>query len=118
MLTYERAGGKDRTGVAAALVLGVARVPAEKIAREYALTRVGIEPAREVLMHKLTGGKEMDPRDPHIQWVSRADADVIRSFLQRIHESYGGVEQYVRDTLGFSDIDLDKMRKSLRPGAA
>ena len=52
--------GKDRTGVTAAVVLALAGMPHEYIAREYALTRIGMEPAREFLTSKLTGGKTVD----------------------------------------------------------
>ena len=44
--------GKDRTGVLAALILGLANVDIEYINHDYALTRVGMEPARSFLMQK------------------------------------------------------------------
>lgn len=48
--------GKDRTGVLAALILSVAGADLEAINRDYALTRIGIEPVRELLTAKLTAG--------------------------------------------------------------
>lgn len=44
--------GKDRTGLLAALVLSLAEVDLDYINRDYALTRVGVEPVREFLMQK------------------------------------------------------------------
>ncbi|TFY64488.1 hypothetical protein EVJ58_g2596 [Rhodofomes roseus] len=46
--------GKDRTGVAAALLLKVAGVNDDAIAEDYALTRVGREPARQMVMARLS----------------------------------------------------------------
>ena len=69
-LTYT-AGGKDRSGVAVMLILGLAGVPPEVISREYALTRIGVEPARRLLTEKLTGGKVVDMRSDHMQMISQ-----------------------------------------------
>lgn len=44
--------GKDRTGLLAALILGLAGVSLDYINRDYALTRVGVEPVREFLLQK------------------------------------------------------------------
>ena len=53
------AAGKDRTGLASALILSLAGLPSDYISREYALTRIGIEPMREFLTAKLTASKEL-----------------------------------------------------------
>lgn len=45
--------GKDRTGVLAALLLKLAGVDDDTVAEDYALTRVGREPARETVMARL-----------------------------------------------------------------
>ncbi|KAF2840821.1 hypothetical protein M501DRAFT_1030038 [Patellaria atrata CBS 101060] len=42
--------GKGRTGVLAAVVLGIVGAPRSVIAADYVLTRIGTEPAREVLL--------------------------------------------------------------------
>jgi len=52
--------GKDRTGLLAALILGVTTTPIDHINQEYALSRIGIELARPMLVEKLTGGKHSD----------------------------------------------------------
>lgn len=48
--------GKDRTAIAVALLLSIAGVPREFIAHDFALTRIGIEPVREMLQAKLAAG--------------------------------------------------------------
>lgn len=49
-LLFHCQGGKDRTGVLAALILSVAGVDDQVIAHDYTLTRLGLEPAREFLL--------------------------------------------------------------------
>ena len=63
--------GKDRTGVAVALILGVAGVPPSYISHEYALTRIGIEPVREFLTNKFTGGRALDLKNERLQALMR-----------------------------------------------
>lgn len=60
--------GKDRTGVAAGLLLALAGVPEGYICRDFALTRIGFEPARDLLTMKLTGGKPFDINDEEVKW--------------------------------------------------
>lgn len=59
---FHCAAGKDRTGVTAAIILALAGLPKDYITREYALTRIGVEPVRDLLTMKLTGGKSTDIR--------------------------------------------------------
>ncbi|KAG6832177.1 hypothetical protein H0H92_004908 [Tricholoma furcatifolium] len=46
--------GKDRTGIIAAILLKLAGVNNTTIANDYALTRIGREPAREMIMARLS----------------------------------------------------------------
>jgi hypothetical protein len=56
--------GKDRTGVLAALLLSLAGADTSTIDRDYAYTRIGIEPARDFLTAKLMKGQQIDVRNP------------------------------------------------------
>jgi protein tyrosine/serine phosphatase len=57
--------GKDRTGVAIALILALAGVPQEAIVHDYTLTRIGIEPVRKLLQAKLAGS------DGEVDWEDK-----------------------------------------------
>lgn len=63
--------GKDRTGVVAAIILSLAGAPIEEIQRDYALSRVGIEPVREFLMTKVAAFGKVDLSDPKVQAAGR-----------------------------------------------
>lgn len=60
--------------MAAALILGIAGMPSSYIDHEYSLTRIGIEPVRELLLSKLTGGKpEEVMKSEKLQKLSRME---------------------------------------------
>lgn len=59
--------GKDRTGVLAFLLLSLAGADPTVVDHDYALTRVGIEPARDLLEAKLAGTMNLDKNDP-VMW--------------------------------------------------
>lgn len=129
-----RIAGKDRTGVAAALVLALARLPPAYISREYALTRIGVEPVREFLTAKLKMGKDLDVEtSPFLRvlascryvlvlkcqliashMLTENRADTMISMLEKLEEVYGGVEGYAMRELGFSTEDINRMRANLK----
>lgn len=91
-------GGKDRTGVAAALILSLAGESPDDISKEYALSRIGVEPARESLTQKLTGGKAMDLYSERYQTIAK-----IEYALYAHRPSFGMVDIFIQsnDDSGF-----------------
>lgn len=78
--------------MAAGLLLALAGVPRDYICRDFALTRIGFEPARELLTMKLTGGKPVDRNDEIVKWKLETFGSskyVFQAFLLRnIANSY------------------------------
>ncbi|KAK1770726.1 protein-tyrosine phosphatase [Phialemonium atrogriseum] len=119
-------GGKDRTGVMSALILDLMGVPAEQIAQEYALTRIGTEPFREMLLPIVLkaygagaavagGGGAADLNTPGMREFLSTDAAVMVDFVGRLRREHGGAEGYLRDSLGFSEKEVAQIRERLRP---
>ncbi|KAK2769774.1 hypothetical protein FQN53_005916 [Emmonsiellopsis sp. PD_33] len=109
--------GKDRTGMLAALILNLVGCPTDLIAKDYTLTRVGIEPVREVLTKDLLGSN--DPNSEVVLKKLTAVGSVFYGtmvafveFLER--EFDGGAEGYLRSKLGFSAEDVEHIRANLR----
>lgn len=106
---------KDHTDVLTALIMTIAGCDPNFIARRYTITRVGVEPARAIALRAFLSNKFGDPV------LGRGLADVCSDhfktmiqFLKDLKESYQcGVEGYVKDVLGFSDADLEVIRKNL-----
>ena len=107
---FHCAGGKDRTGIVAALVLALAGVPPETIAEDYALT------ARYLLDRYFA---EQAP--PGVSPDNYTMLDYQRQFcppegmlkvLGYLGDRYGGVEGYVR-AIGLSDIEIGRLRSAV-----
>lgn len=107
--------GKDRTGLLAALILAIANVEIEQVNYDYALTRVGIEPVRDMLMAKLLAGNfNVDMNSPRMREYNRMPLDCWTDVFNEMNERYGGVEGYIRDELGLSDNDIVKVKNNLK----
>ena len=92
-LVFHCTGGRDRTGVAAALLLSSLGVDDETIARDYSLTGGLLQPhidrfARQ--MESLGMTRE--------SWAALLEtpAGAMRRFLAWLQEEYGGAEAYLR----------------------
>ncbi|EAS36479.3 uncharacterized protein CIMG_01833 [Coccidioides immitis RS] len=113
---FHCAAGKDRTGVLTALILRLAGCAPDIIARDYTLTRIGVEPARDIILKDLLSG--MFTSDPAMQkgaaGLCSANYETMIRFLEDLEKNYqDGAEGYVKSVLGFSDDDVVKIKKNL-----
>ncbi len=110
-LAFNCSAGKDRTGVAAALLLTALDVPRETVIEDYLLSNRYFDPK-----------KAMTPNDPAAQAWSRLPPEVLQAFMG-VDRSYiegvfkvidahaGGAEGYLRDELGLKPADLATLRR-------
>lgn len=107
--------------------------PPDIIAKDYTLTRIGIEPFREKLLGQLLLmlGRERDSWDstgkgfeePGMGGLCGVRGGTIITFLKWMDEQWGvfgtselypGVNGYLKQELGFSSEDLESIRGTLR----
>ena len=106
---YHCAGGKDRTGVISALLLGIAGVPRDVILDDYTLT------SEFLYRRALLGGARPEekpvssPREYADEYCPR---DGMARTLAHLDRGYGGIEDYVR-AIGLSDGQIEALRKML-----
>ncbi|MCL2033535.1 MAG: tyrosine-protein phosphatase [Oscillospiraceae bacterium] len=95
--------GKDRTGVTAMLLLGLAGVPAEIIAEDYSYTRFLFDP---------TPVEDFPFEIP--KYLFESAPHTMLATIRHIDERYGGIKQYL-SCIGIRDGDmqsvLDKLLK-------
>ncbi|MFG3036095.1 tyrosine-protein phosphatase [Streptomyces sp. NPDC048330] len=106
-LVFHCASGKDRTGLLAALVLGLLDVPDEEILADFALTELATE--RLVADWRATHpGREL-------RWpgYGRAPADVLRLFLADLRDRHGSVHGYVTGHVGLDPAVIARLRSRL-----
>ena len=98
----------------AAIFLALASAPKHVIAHDYSMSRIGIEPGREMLTKMMqTWNKDFTADTPGMRDYSLVKAEFMEGTLEMIEEKYGGVEAYVKG-LGFEDEDLEKIRRVLK----
>ena len=115
---FHCSAGKDRTGMAAALILSALDVPRQTIVDDYMLTieHYDSDALIEIVEGHLRAAKvESWDRDWLIPYCS-VHQDNIVAFLDAIDEQYGDVKTYLTSALGLSAADLEKMQSCYLEG--
>lgn len=102
--------GKDRTGVVAAMVLGLLGVDDEAVAADYARTQGALDAirlaSRRDYPSDVQAWRNLSPD------MREARAETMLAFLDLVRERVGGWEAYVA-TLGLEAGTVERMRDSL-----
>ncbi|KAL3960829.1 hypothetical protein ACCO45_005946 [Purpureocillium lilacinum] len=107
--------GRDRTGVMAGLLHHLAGSPPEVATRDYMLSRVGTEPAREKLLHfAMSTVGVTDPDTPGFVDLISLRPEFWAAFLEGLQDEFGGWDGYVVKGLGLSPEDLAKIKANMR----
>jgi protein-tyrosine phosphatase len=102
-------GGKDRTGIVAALLLRLAGVSREEIGRDYALSGPNLAVTLEPWLASAPDETERRRR----QKLSRTPAAAMTQVLVDLEERYGSVPAYL-EAAGLSPVDIQRLRDRLR----
>ena len=104
--------GKDRTGLIAALLLGLVGVPAEVIAEDYAMSSVYLSKG----YFDPEAAPEIDASGCTLEEYQReycyCAPDLMLDTLRHIDKGYGGIEEYVTEG-GLDQDQIEMIRKSL-----
>lgn len=121
-LVFHCAAGKDRTGVAAALILSLLGVSNEQIISDYLLTQKLLEGRIETWF---AGGatssdqyssfqdKLAEQPKELLQPVVDADINYIKTLIEYIETTYQGFSGYAQDKLGFDQQAITKLQDKL-----
>lgn len=115
---FHCSAGKDRTGMAAALILSALDVPRQTIVEDYMLTIEHYDSERLIDLvegHLRDAKVETWDREWLVPYCS-VHQDNILAFLEAIDASYGDVKNYLITALGLSQADLDKMQSCYLEG--
>ena len=101
--------GKDRTGVLAALLLGIAGVPRDRIVEDYALSARFLYGTSTVPPDG-SGADEFPPFEEYqAKWCPPAAMGLT---LDHVESKYGGIDAYVK-SIGVDDSTLSRIRDAL-----
>ena len=105
-VVFQCAAGKDRTGLVAAMVLGLLGVDEEVIVADYAATAMVVD----LLLARLHArAPDRDAPGPRIM---SAEADTMRFALHWLRETHGSIEAYTR-THGLTEAEVAALRDDL-----
>ncbi|MER2136140.1 MAG: tyrosine-protein phosphatase [Arthrobacter sp.] len=105
--------GKDRTGVAAALLLDAAGVEREAVVADYERSEQQLAGEWSERMLGMVGGMGVPLSDEVITLITRAPADAIRTALNWVEQTHGSSAAYLRSG-GLTGVGLDRLRARLR----
>ncbi|MEY2425731.1 MAG: protein-tyrosine phosphatase [Actinomycetota bacterium] len=110
-LLFHCAAGKDRTGIAAAVLLGLLGVDEATILDDYELTTQFSTPKRlaEVAHLIEEHGANLD----HIRQFISARRPVLAKMLDHLHATWGGFERYATEVLGVEADLTARLRAAL-----
>jgi protein-tyrosine phosphatase len=111
-LVFNCSAGKDRAGIAAALILSVLEVPQASILEDYLLTEQCFEQSCDMFVGKYQGlfdGISRDVWEP----LLRADADYLMAALDSLKSAFGSVANYVHTELGISPAEMARIKVNL-----
>ncbi|NDU79177.1 protein-tyrosine-phosphatase, partial [Actinomadura sp. DSM 109109] len=105
-LAFNCSAGKDRTGIAAALLLTALGVPHNTVVADYLLTNRYFDTQKIVRGQNPNAGGFAELPPDVLRAYMAADSDYIEAALKMIESHTGGAEGYFRDELGISHTDL------------
>ncbi len=112
-LLFHCSAGKDRTGVAAALILRALGVSDEQIIADYMLTNVLRPKTREFFMKKYAEYLPGENMEEITQSILGVELDMIETALKVIDEKYPDFEEYLEKECDVTADMLSEMRNEL-----
>lgn len=112
-LLFNCTAGKDRTGVAAALILCALGVPREAIEYDYTLTELSLDRLVAIILEDPRyAGFTALPREDYLPML-RADAGYLSIAFETIEDRHGSVVAYLDEVLGVGPADIEALRAAL-----
>ena len=101
-------GGKDRTGLVAALLLRLAGVPVEDVAADYAVSETALA---DDLAAWVAGADDERERLKRIR-IGAAPAAAMQGVLAELAAEHGSAREYLAE-VGVAELDLERARRRL-----
>lgn len=105
--------GKDRTGLAVALLLAVLGVDEEAIVADYSLSNSAFADIKAVSKAIIARLHRVGLSEKDTDALLMAHPDTLRYVFETLRQRYGSVEAYVRDECRVADDTLARLRANL-----
>jgi len=109
-VVFHCAGGKDRTGLVAALLLRLAGAPIEEIARDYSLS----EKRRSAAPDSWVDAAPDEDERARRLFMQHTPPGAMQQALEQLERDHGSVEAYLAHA-GLDEPRIERLRERLRP---
>jgi len=110
-LLFHCAAGKDRTGLTAALLLGLLGVSDDVILNDYDLTNDHYTPGRLSALEPLLTRHGVP--EERVRFLFEARREVMADTLRMLHDRWGGFDGYASEVLGLTAELPERLRSEL-----
>lgn len=104
--------GKDRTGVLVALIYLILGVDNEVVAKEYGLTDQGLAALKPLFKERLLKNPALAGNESGVANMIATRPENMSATIEMIKETYGSAEAYVREVVGLSEEQLERLREN------
>jgi protein-tyrosine phosphatase len=108
-LLYHCTGGRDRTGMASALLLYALNVPQQTIEADFVASNVYLAPMHQKMYKSMAQGTQLDTATVRKEMELRPE--LLHIFFSAITRKYGSVEKFMEQELGLGKKELALLRK-------
>ena len=112
-LVFNCTAGKDRTGLAAAILLELLGVSRDVIVEDYLLTNHAIDGLFAYMADTKKYGAFVTAKRDEIMPLMIADADYLNVSFAKIDSEHGSMESYAREILGFDKAIIESICENL-----
>ncbi|KAH7928265.1 hypothetical protein BV22DRAFT_1030920 [Leucogyrophana mollusca] len=105
--------GKDRTGLFACLLLMTLGASDEDIAKDYALTTVGLAPVLPMLAARYEKNPIFQENWQGMLNMGSSREENMLAVIAMIRDKFGGAEGWIKSATSLKDEDIEKIRKNL-----
>jgi protein-tyrosine phosphatase len=105
--------GKDRTGIASALLLAALGGPEATIIADYSLTNRDYAHIYELVKAQMAPLTRFGLTADDLHPLMLANPETLRAALRYLHQHYGDVETYLRERAGVDEATLARLRNTL-----
>lgn len=104
--------GKDRTGWATALLLGIAGVPRDTVVADYLLSNEYAADTISATLDRIAATRGPEAAEIYRQLIG-VDASYLGASFEEVDRNYGSLDRYLVDGLGLSQTTIAKLRLKL-----
>ena len=104
--------GKDRTGVLTLLLLGTLGVSREDILEDYLISDENLRPQTEGLVSELRKETDDELLIEQARILNSVLPEYVDAMFGNIREAGGDITGYMKNVIGLSDEDIEKLKVS------